>query len=307
MPDVTIVDPAIAPLSPTKNTAPRVILMALAGGIAAAIGLALLLDMLDGRLRYPEQATEELGLPLAGTVPRFPKGGINQNSPEQTFQLVESFRSLRMTVLQAGGGKTVALAISSAAPSEGKSLISANLAMSFADAGLRTVLVDGDTRRGTLDEMFGVRNAPGLTDYLGGTASLEQVVRSVSHPSLVLIPAGLRRRRSPELLTSPRLVELVHLLRAQYEVVIFDTPPLAAGVDGYSIASATGNLLMVLRVGKTSRRLASEKLRMFERLPVDIVGAVLNGIELTGAYGHYGYVAGYDAVDEAEPEVAKVT
>ncbi|HEY9230236.1 MAG TPA: polysaccharide biosynthesis tyrosine autokinase, partial [Gemmatimonadaceae bacterium] len=307
-PDINILDTAIAPLSPTKNTAPRLILMALIGGIGAAIGLAILLDMLDGRLRYPEQATEELGLPVAGTVPRFPKGGINQNSPEQTFQLVESFRSLRMTVLQAGGGRTVALAVSSPAPGEGKSLISANLAMSFADAGLRTVLVDGDTRRGALDEMFGVRNAPGLTDYLGGAASMEQVVRATSHPSLVIIPAGVRRRRSPELLTSPRLLELVNALRAKHDVVIFDTPPLAAGVDGYSIASATGSLLMVLRVGKTARRLAAEKLRMFERLPVDIVGAVLNGIELNGTYGYYGYVPGYEAEDEEETtDVVKVT
>ena len=177
-PDIRVVDTAIAPVAPTKNTAPKVMLIALAGGIGAAFALAILLDSLDGRLRYPEQATDELGLPIAGTVPRFPKAGVNQDSPEQMFQLVESFRTLRMSVVSANGDGPISIAVSSPAPSEGKSLISANLAMSFADAGLRTVLVDGDTRRGALHEMFEMPSAPGLTDYLLGGISLAEVCRA---------------------------------------------------------------------------------------------------------------------------------
>jgi Mrp family chromosome partitioning ATPase len=96
---------------------------------------------------------------------------------------------------------------------------------------------------------------------------------------------------------------MVKTLRASFPVVIFDTPPLAAGIDGYSIAAATGSLLVVLRVGKTNRRMAAEKLRMFERLPVDVIGAVLNGIELEDSYRYYGYVPGYEAHDET-PDTA---
>ena len=84
-----------------------------------------------------------------------------------------------------------------------------------------------------------------------------------------------------------------------YDVVVVDTPPLAAGIDGYAISAAAGALLIVLRTGKTNRRMAAEKLRPFERLPVDIVGAVLNGVPLTGAYAYYGYVSGYEALDGA--------
>jgi succinoglycan biosynthesis transport protein ExoP len=306
-PDVAVLDTAIAPLQPTANKAMRLLLMAIVGGIGGAIGLAILLDRVDGRLRYPEQATDELGLNVAGTVPQFPKNGIDYNSTEQTFQLVESFRSLRMTVLQASRERTVAIAVSSPSPSEGKSLISANLAMSFAEAGLRTVLVDGDTRRGSLHEMFALKSSPGLTDYLSGTATLAEVVMPTTQPSLCVIASGVRRRRSPELLTSPRLGELVDALRARHDVVIFDTPPLAAGIDGYSIATATGSLLVVLRVGRTARRMAAEKLKVFDRLPVDIVGAVLNGVQLNGSYEYYGYVAGYSAEEEAGTDVAKVT
>ena len=307
-PDISPLDWAIAPVHPTTNTAPRLILMAIVGGIGAALALAILLDRIDGRLRYPEQATEELGLSVAGTVPKFPKGGIDHNSAEQTYQLVESFRSLRMTVLQSGRGGPVSVAVSSPSPGEGKSLISANLAMSFADAGLRTVLVDGDTRRGALQEMFGLQSSPGLTDYLGGRVALDQVLMPTSHPALFLIAGGTRRRRSPELITSPQLGTLVTSLRATHDVVIFDTPPLAAGVDGYAIASATGSLLVVFRVGKTTRRMAAEKLRVLDRLPVEVVGAVLNGIQLNGAYTYYGYVSGYEAADEPEETaVVKVT
>lgn len=305
-PDVRVMDTAIAPLHPTKNTAPVVMLMAVVGGLGAALGLAILLDTLDGKLRYPEQVTDELGLPIAGTVPRFPKSGVNQNSPEQMFQLVESFRTLRMSVASANGEGPISVAVSSPSPSEGKSLISANLAMSFADAGLRTVLVDGDTRRGALHEMFEVRSSPGLTDYLIGNLTLNDVLRPTAHEALTVLTCGTRRRRSPELLTSPQLVALVADLRSRFDVVIFDTPPLAAGIDGYSISSATGSLLVVLRVGQTQRRMAGEKLRMFERLPVNVIGAVLNGIQPQGEYGYYGYVSGYEARDEEPPGTSVV-
>ncbi len=297
-PDFTILDSAVAPLEPNKNTKIRLILIAVAGGIGVALGLAILLDLLDGRLRYPEQITNELGLSVAGTVPRFPKGGVNQNSPEEMYQLVESFRSLRMSVLNAGNGGAVSFAVSSPQPGDGKSLISANLAMSFADAGLRTIIVDGDTRRGSLHEVFTASNAPGLTDYLAGAVSLADIVRTTGDPHLFMIPSGTRQRRSPELLTSPRLAALVDELRANYDVVMFDTPPLAAGIDGYSIAAATGSLLVVLRVGATKRRLSADKLRMFERLPVSIIGAVLNGIAFEDGNEHYSYVPGYAAIDE---------
>ena len=307
-PDVSILDSAIAPLQPSKNTAPRLIFMTVMGGIAGALGLAILLDRMDNRLRYPDQVGAELGLPIAGTVPRFPKKGVDWNSPEQTFQLVESFRSLRMNVMHASAGLPVTIAISSPSPGEGKSLVAANLAMSFADAGYRTVLVDGDTRRGALHEMFGMQDQPGLTEYLAGAARLHDVAKPAEQDSLTLIPCGIRKRRSPELLTSHRLPTLVAELRDSFDIVIFDTPPLAAGIDAYSIAAATGSLLVVLRVGQTMRRMTAEKLRPFERLPVNVIGAVLNGIDPQGEFSYYSYIPGYSAEDEPEgAEVVNVT
>jgi capsular exopolysaccharide synthesis family protein len=306
-PDVNVLDSAIAPLRPTKNTAPRIMTMAVLGGLAAAIAIALLLDNVDRRIRYPDQATNDLGLPIVATVPVLPKGGINSQSPEQVSQLVESFRTLRMNVVQASGDR-VSLAISSPSPGDGKSFVSSNLAMSFADAGFRTLLVDGDTRRGTLHEMFGLPRSAGLTDYLAGDVDQASIIHATSHDKLFVVPNGSPDRRSPELLTSPALTRLIHELRARYDVVLFDTPPLAAGIDGYAIAAATGSLLVVLRIGQTERRMAAAKMLLVDRLPITVIGAVLNATPTNGEYEYYGYVSGYGTTElDADRQVAQIS
>ena len=308
LPDVSVLDSAVAPLRPTKNTTTRIMLIAVAGGLAAAIAIALLLDNVDSRIRYPDQATKDLGLAIAATVPRLPKGGIQQQSAEQVSQLVESFRTLRMNVVNVTGPNRIALAVSSPQPADGKSFISSNLAMSFADAGFRTLLVDGDTRRGTLHEMFGLPRTAGLTDFLAGDASESAIIHQTGHEKLSVIPSGNPRRRSPELLTSPTLTRLVTELRSKYDVVIFDTPPLAAGIDGYAIAAATGSLLVVLRIGQTEKRMAAAKLLLVDRLPINVIGTVLNAAPTYGEYGYYGYVDGY-GTEGLEPgkQVAEVS
>jgi tyrosine-protein kinase Etk/Wzc len=299
-PDVNVLDPAVAPLAPTKKTTIKILGMALAGGIGAAFALAILLDLTDRRLRYPEQAERELGLLVAGTVPKIPAHGVDTQSPEQISHLVESFRSLRMHVAQ-NGHTPMSVAISSPSPGDGKSLVSANLAMSFAEAGYRTVLIDGDTRRGTLHEMFGIEKSPGLTEYLAGEAKLASVLHSTAHKKLSMVPAGGRNPRSPELLASSSLTGFVAELRGSFDVLIFDTPPFAAGIDAYALAAAAGKLLVVLRVGKTERRMAAAKLTVVDRLPVEVLGAVLNGVGEDGEYQYYGYATGYGV---SEPEVA---
>jgi succinoglycan biosynthesis transport protein ExoP len=300
IPDVTVLDTAVAPSVPTVNTAPRIILMVAAGGFAAAIALALLLDLMDKRIRYTDQVVSELRLPIAGAVPRIPKGGINASSPEQVVQFVESFRSLRMHIMYSTPGQRIAIAVTSAAPGDGKSLVSTNLALSFAEAGLRTVLVDGDTRRGSLHKMFGMKVAGGLTDYLAGTNDLGQVVRPTTHANLSFMSCGRRHPRSPELIASLQLKKLVHELSQSFDVVIFDTPPLAAGIDGFAISAAAGSILMVLRMDETERRLVAAKLSVLDRLPVEVVGAVLNGVPLTGEFQYYAYSKGY-SLDNPEP------
>jgi len=296
-PDISVLDSAIAPLRPTKNTGPVVIAGAIAAALALGIALAILLDMLDKRFRYPQQATDELGLFILGVIPAINRK--RRRSTEQAAQMVEAFRSIRMNMRYAvDPSRPFAVTISSPGPNDGKSLVSSNLALSFADGGSRVILVDGDIRRGELQETFKVTGKPGLVDYLDGTALLPEVLRSTSHPNLTLMPCGKRQRRAPELLTGPRLTQLVSQLQREYDVVIIDSPPLGAGADAYTLGIAAGNMVVVLRAGLTDRKMAAAKLSTVETLPIRVLGSVLNGIQMTGVYQYYSYYLDYEAKDE---------
>ncbi|HEY7896308.1 MAG TPA: polysaccharide biosynthesis tyrosine autokinase [Gemmatimonadaceae bacterium] len=306
IPDISILDTAVAPLLPTKNTTPSIIAFAIVASLGGALGLALLLDHTDPRFRYPEQVTSDLGLTILGAVPSIKRARSGEPNPEEAAQVIEAFRTIRMSLTNSyAGSGSIAFAVSSPGPGDGKSLVSSNLALSFAEAGYRTVLVDGDTRRGQLHAMFGANRRPGLLDYLGGDAPLETILRTTTHEKLALIPCGTRRHRGPELLHSQAMLQLMGELRARYDVILIDSPPLGAGVDPFVLGAATGNLLMVLRTGTTDRRMADAKLKLLKRLPIRLLGAVLNDIRAQGVYRYYTYLYGYTTSEDDElPQLA---
>ena len=312
-PDVSILDTAVAPLAPTKNTAPTILLLALVVSFGASIGLALLLDHTDPRLRYPEQVTRELGLSILGAVPTIKRSRAGDPDPEEAAQVIESFRTIRMAITnQYDASGSAMLTVSSPGAGDGKSLVCSNLALSFAEAGYRTVLVDGDTRRGQLHAMFGANRRPGLLDLLGGDAPFEAVLRTTTHERLTLIPCGTRRHRGPELLHSQAMSQFIAELRRRYDVVVVDSPPLGAGVDPFVLAAATQNMLIVLRTGATDRKMAESKLKLLDRLPVRMLGAVLNDIRAQGEYKYYSYLYGYTTSEDDDlprntPQVGELT
>ncbi len=305
IPDVSVLDSAVAPLAPQRNTAPVIILVAVAASLGLGIFLAILLDQTDKRFRYPEQATEDLGLYILGVVPVVDTKR-KKSSADQAAQVVEAFRTIRMNVRYAADpARPMTFTITSPGPNDGKSLVSSNLALSFAESGARTLLIDGDIRRGELAKTFGASHRPGLVEYLDGTALIAEVLQpTASHPNLTLMPSGARRKRAPELLATPRLNQLINQMAAEYDVVIVDSPPLGAGFDAYALATATGNMALVLRAGVTDRKMATAKMAVVDTLPVRVMGAVLNGIKLTGSYQYYSYYQDYAAEDD-EP-VARI-
>lgn len=300
IPEVRQNDPAIPPTRPTKNTAPSIVLLGLLIGLGVGVGIALLADQLDPRFRYPEQVSQGLGLPILGTIPEIRRAKGMRSTPEEAAQVIEAFRSVRLNLAHSFESQgPIILTISSPSPGDGKSLISSNLALSFAEAGYRTILVDGDTRRGELHRTFGADRRPGLVDALLGHAELSGILRPTTHPNLMLIPCGTRRSQSPELLGSARMQELVAKLKGAYDVVLLDSPPLGAGIDPFVLATACGNLVLVLRAGETDRQLAEAKLQVLDRLPVRLLGAILNDVRVGhGAYKYDSYSYGYLAEDE---------
>ncbi|MFN2564888.1 MAG: GumC family protein [Gemmatimonadaceae bacterium] len=295
VPDVSVLDTAVAPINPVGNTGPVIMGLAILGTLLGAILLAILLDRLDPSFRYPEQV-QELGLSMLGTVPHMNGTLTLDSSDEDTLKAVESFRELRMNLrhAQPTPGPTV-VTITSPGENDGKSMLASNLALAFADAGYRTLLIDGDVRRGRLHERFGVEQSPGLTDLLAGQARPDQIARRSPNDKLLVIPAGSRAANAPELLMSDGLRRLLLTAGPVFDVVLVDSPPLGAGADPFALGVASTNMLMVLRAGKTDRQMAAAKLDILDRLPVRVLGAVLNDIEPKGVYKYYSYLDGYAA------------
>jgi capsular exopolysaccharide synthesis family protein len=219
--------------------------------------------------------------------------------------LVEAFRSLRLSSLYSlPQDSTPILSVTSPGPGDGKSLVSSNLALAFAQAGYRTVIVDGDVRRGELHSTFGVTRRPGLVDVLSDAASLSDVLRPTSYDNLTVLPAGSRLQRAPELLTGPALPRLLPELRRQFDAIIVDSCPLGAGIDPFALAAVTGNIIIVVRAGKTDLRLARAKLDTLARFPTNVIGVVVNDVKVTGDYREYSYLPQYG--EEVETKATQV-
>jgi capsular exopolysaccharide synthesis family protein len=304
IPDVRVLDPAVVPDSPLTNLKFAIFGGGIALGFGVGIGLALLLDKFDRRLRYPDQVAS-LGLTILGTVPRVTSNGKGPRNTDGA-QVVESLRSIRLNLVNAyGAAGPLVTTITSPGSGDGKSFLASNLALAFADAGHRTLLIDGDIRRGTLHRVLNVNRKPGLLDFLGGQATREQVIQATRVPSVDFIGCGTRKMGGPELLASPAMSQLILSLRSQYNVIIVDSAPLGAGVDALVLGTLTGSLLLVLRTGVTDTELASAKLGDLDRLPIRVLGAVLNDVKAEGIYKYYSYLPGYSSDDETAAEDAK--
>ena len=288
-PDLSVLDFAVPPVRPNPNDAARLFLLAVLASVGIAAAIALLHDRMDRRFRYPQQATDELGLTIAGTVPRLRANRSGEFQVDLMSQVVESFRTLRLAVrYDFPPNSPVVVAVSSPNKDDGKSLVSSNLALAFASAGHRTLLIDGDVRCGTLHSTFDVLVTPGLVEYLSNGTGVDSVVKSTSSENLFLLPRGARASRAPELLVSDKMSTLIAMARQKFDVVIIDSPPFIAGVDAYALGAVAGNILIVLRAGVSDRKLAAAKLAILDRLPIRILGAVINGIPAGGMYRYYG-------------------
>jgi len=304
--DVRVLDSAVVPRRPVKNTAPRVILLAFVGSFGLAVMGAVLIDRIDPRVRYPDQVSREMGLTILGAVPHIRPGARPERSgrrvrpPEDVAVVVEALRGVCLNLVYTHGAVApLVVTITSPGAGDGKSFLAANLGHTFAEAGHRTLLIDGDLRRGVLHRRLGARRRPGVSDFLRGEVPLEAIVQATPYPSFSLIGCGTRAYNAPELLGSQTMSQLLTTLRPNYDVILVDSPPLSAGVDPLILGTLTGHLAVVLRTGFSHRDMASAKLEVLQRLPVRLLGAILNAVPAGDAYRYYSYyLPGYEAVDE---------
>lgn len=296
---VEIVDLAVLSSAPLGIGLSQKLALGLLLGLVLGGGSAFLTEHMRSSVGRPKEI-EDLGLPVLGAVPRC-KDGRNGSRAKEIGPAIEAFRGLRLSVVHAyGAAGPVVFAISSAASRDGKSFVASNLALAFAQANYRTLLIDGDTRRGTLHRVLSAARKPGLIDFLSGEVSLADILQATRYRSLHFIGCGIRRPDSPELLHSTRMSDLVANVRTHFGVIIVDTPPFGAGVDAFSLATVMGHLVMVLRSGTTNRELVQGKLDLLHRLPVRVLGAVLNDVRPGPGYEAYSYyLQGYEATEEA--------
>jgi capsular exopolysaccharide synthesis family protein len=298
--DLTVLDRARPTYSPVDDPRQKMLLIFLGGSLALAIGAAILRDRLDPRIQYPDQVTGDMGLNILGAVPALRGGRLG---PGDMALAVEAFRSIQLSLTHAvGNGGPMMVTFTSPGASDGKSFVTSNLAIAFADMGHRTLVIDGDVRRGTMHKLLGATHKPGLTDYLTGRIDRGTVIQETRYPLLHFIGCGSRQESGPKLLGSPTMRQLMRDLRADYDVILVDSPPLGACVDPMILSTLTKNMVLVVRTGSTDRSLAESKLDALDRLPVRVVGAVLNDVAQGGPYRYYSYVAGYEVMDEESVE-----
>ncbi len=280
--DLQVVDAAFSPFGPINNEGPRMVFMVAMAGFGLAVGGVLLHDRLDRRIHTPEQITRRLGLPVLGIVPKLEADG--RHEPVRAAVAIESFRSIRTQLAHSAEEEPHIVLITSPAPRDGKSMVAANLAISYAAAGRRTILVDADTRRGKAEQMFGLSRSPGLSDYLLDRAELSDAEQSTEIERLTLMARGDMTDFNVELLGSGRMRDLIAKLAESYDMVVLDAPPLVAGADTLLLGKLADKVVMVLRAGETDESLALAKMGMIGNVELPFAGAVLNAVPESANY-----------------------
>lgn len=201
----------------------------------------------------------------------------------------EAYRTLRTNLTFAALDKPIeTLVVTSAAPGEGKSTVLANLAVTMAQGGRRTILVDADLRRPGLHEIFGIVNDRGLTTMIVEEAVLDDPpLIDVGVDNLWLMPSGPMPPNPADILGSRKMEEVIAALRARADVVLFDAPPIIAVTDAAVLGTKVDGVLLVVCAGRTRREHAQRARELLERVHVRIVGAVLNDAPRDVTLGGY--------------------
>jgi capsular exopolysaccharide synthesis family protein len=282
--NIRIVDQAETPRRPASPNKVTNLLLALFGGSFLGIGLAFFFEYLDSRVKQPEEIKTQLGLPFLGMIPVFnPKETtgpplIGNGMP---VEFAEAFRGIRTNILfSSADAGSKSIVVTSTGPGEGKSVVSANIAMSLALAGQRVLLIDADMRRPKTHEFFGVALEPGLSNVMVGDAKASETVKKTLTPNLWLMAAGKHPPNPAELLGSRRFSDFMTSLSDHFDWVIIDSPPVMAVTDASVIAHSVTGVVFVVGAEMTSRGTAKAALEQLNSAKAKYVGGILNRVDV---------------------------
>ncbi|MEW6301907.1 MAG: polysaccharide biosynthesis tyrosine autokinase [Verrucomicrobiota bacterium] len=279
--NVGILDPASA--AAPINRMKRNLAVALAGSLFLGFGLLYCFGVLRDDFSSLTDLSEHLSEPVVGQIPEISiknrKGHLGLEALEkQRFEFLESFRTIRSSLLFMGNGgtKPKTILISSSVPKEGKSTVSLYLAATMAMGNARVLLVDADMRRGRLHEYFAASATPGLAEILNGESSFSDAVVHPDLENLALLPAGDARRHPGELVLSAEWSRFLSQVRERFDFILVDTPPLLAASDASALAPQVDGVLFVVRASYTSARMAGQALDALHQRRARVLGLIFN-------------------------------
>jgi polysaccharide biosynthesis transport protein len=319
---VEIVDLANEPDAPIGRGTLFRMLSGLLLGLMAGGGAAVLIERLNSTIRKRDDIEGSLHIPglaiipqmttsrkfgslgrtlkLPGTKPRKDKSNGESLVTVSDFGSVsaEAFRTLRTNLLFSQSiQKLRTIVITSPSPQDGKTTTAANLAVTFAQQGMRVLLIDCDLRKARIHNIFQLTREPGFSQLLARQNTTAEVIRATAVNNLSVIPAGLLPANPSELLGSEIARATIQSLAGNFDVLIIDTPPVHVAADALILGSMADGVLMVLRAGRSERAAAKEAIQRLSNVGAHVVGAVLNDPDhKVPEYGSYYYY--YDYHDE---------
>ncbi|NLH41913.1 MAG: polysaccharide biosynthesis tyrosine autokinase [Planctomycetes bacterium] len=297
--NITVLETAEPALEPSEPQKPKAMAMALGLGLFAGVGLALLREWKDQRLRSAEEISALLALPVVGAVPTInvPRGEAGARGQRilthPDSREAEAFRTLRTAVFF-GVPKDEArtIVVTSPAPGEGKSTVVSNLAIAMAQAGQRVLLIDADFRRPTQHKIFNLdRLARGLSAVLAGQMPLEEAIERSGIANLDVLTCGPDVPNPAEIIGSQSFAEVVKRLSEDYDRILIDSPPVAAVTDPLILAALCDVTILVVRAEQSMRRVSMQARDSLASVEARILGVVVNDVPLKS--GRYGYYGGY--------------
>ncbi|HEU5003749.1 MAG TPA: polysaccharide biosynthesis tyrosine autokinase [Actinomycetota bacterium] len=308
----SVVQSAATPRFPVSPKGKQNVLLGAALGLLLAVGLALLIEALDDRLRSAEDVEAVTGSLILGSVPHTkeletPAGSAalvhNPASPT-----AEAYRSLRTNLRFLSVDRPLGtLLVTSSVKGEGKSTTAANIAAAFAVSGVRTVLVSADLRRPSVHRFFGLQNSLGLVDAVLPNVPLERLMQTNELPHLRVLAAGRTPPNPAEILASARFGEILEVLRSAADLVIIDSPPLLGVADAGALASRVDGVVLVVNPGEVTHRTLTHAQAQLQKAGGQLLGVVINGVGSSRGFdydtGYYGY--DYYSYTAEEPRGAR--
>jgi succinoglycan biosynthesis transport protein ExoP len=299
-----LVQRATVPSSPSYPSTKRNVAIGLGLGVLLGIGLALLMERLDRRVRDPQEFEAIFERPVLAAVRESRSLAKSRSSVERLpAGEREAFRMLRANLRYFNVDRNVnSVLVTSAAPGDGKTTVAWNLATAAAESGGRVLLIEADLRHPGIAEGLGMRAARGLSTTLAGDASIGAAVQEVPLPDRTLggdvrtievLLSGPLPPNPSDLLESDRMRELISTAERDYDLVVVDTPPLSVVSDAIPLINEVGGVIVVGRVGNTTRDAAARLHEQLENLGSRVLGIVVNGLKSNAVDYGYGYGATY--------------